>query len=238
MGYGVTAVPLFVVLHFPAMRKLILYVLLFCVVFAALSGAAIFIGRQQPPPARVAALHLTDCAPPCWIGIEPGKTTIAEAKMQIESIFENSTNPNLNETDSVVSLEFRPFGEFQPGNEPRIMLVAKKDNIVREIRFYFTADPSLPISAYMPRLAELYCIFGEPDRIVWQHMALGGPGLFYGSEDYGATIHIPLPYRLNLETQPILLDFHGRGGFYEVGMGRRFYPWRGLAAKYTSPPTE
>src|SRR5438105_3558783 len=46
-------------------------------------GAATAAGRQRSSPLLLAALHLTDCAPPCWIGIVPGETTLQAARDQV-----------------------------------------------------------------------------------------------------------------------------------------------------------
>src|SRR5579864_7933293 len=53
----------------------------------ALTGTALIVGRDQPLPERLAMLHLTDCAPPCWIGIVPGVTTIQEARKRVDAIY-------------------------------------------------------------------------------------------------------------------------------------------------------
>lgn len=50
--------------------------------------AALFIGRRQPIPPRIAMLHLTDCQLPCWIGIVPGTTTLDEAQEKIRQVFD------------------------------------------------------------------------------------------------------------------------------------------------------
>ncbi len=55
------------------MRRFLLLTLIALLVCAGLSGAALWIGRQQPAARLLASLRFTDCAPPCWIGITPGK---------------------------------------------------------------------------------------------------------------------------------------------------------------------
>src|SRR3954462_1437716 len=53
-------------------------------------GGAILLGRRQPLPDAVAMLHLDMCAPPCWIGISPGVTTLDEAEHQLKKVFPES----------------------------------------------------------------------------------------------------------------------------------------------------
>src|SRR5436190_3531428 len=61
------------------MRVGLLVSVLLLTLLSVISGAAIWIGRQQRLPDRLAMLHFDQCAPPCWIGIVPGKTTRADA---------------------------------------------------------------------------------------------------------------------------------------------------------------
>jgi hypothetical protein len=59
---------------------LVFSVLLFAVIFAY------SFGRQQPPSQRVLDWHLLDCTAPCWAGIRPKVTTVAEAHHQLEKL--------------------------------------------------------------------------------------------------------------------------------------------------------
>lgn len=60
---------------------------LFLVLFTTTS-IAVIAGRLQPLPEPLRSLHLTDCRPPCWIGITPGQTTFEEAKQRISEVYE------------------------------------------------------------------------------------------------------------------------------------------------------
>ncbi|HLY26794.1 MAG TPA: hypothetical protein VKQ72_10675 [Aggregatilineales bacterium] len=78
----------------------VLLVLLVCI------GLVIFVARQQPLPPRLAMLHLTDCALPCWIGITPGVTPVEQVKARIESVYGDSKVYHISE-DSPNSLDIR-----------------------------------------------------------------------------------------------------------------------------------
>ncbi len=69
------------------MAKLLRLALLVCAALSTLVWAAHLVGQDQAIPNRVAQLHLTDCAPPCWIGITPGMTSIAQAKAKIVATY-------------------------------------------------------------------------------------------------------------------------------------------------------
>jgi len=69
------------------MAKLLGLSLSICLLLALLIGSAMGTGQSQALPISLAQFHLTDCQPPCWIGIIPGSTTIAAAKAKINATF-------------------------------------------------------------------------------------------------------------------------------------------------------
>lgn len=81
------------------LRWLIVRTLIIVVVAVVAITGAIFIGRQQPTPDNLALLHLTDCELPCWIGIVPGKTTLAEAEARIRQVYGNAPGYVLQQDD-------------------------------------------------------------------------------------------------------------------------------------------
>src|ERR1051325_55169 len=71
------------------MRRLFILILALSLIFTAFTGMAMLIGRKQPLPERLAVLHLTDCAPPCWLDIVPGVTTLSQAIPRIKARYAN-----------------------------------------------------------------------------------------------------------------------------------------------------
>ncbi|HLY26795.1 MAG TPA: hypothetical protein VKQ72_10680 [Aggregatilineales bacterium] len=65
----------------PRLAAILTLILSLCI------GLVIFLARQQPLPPRLAMLHLTDCAPPCWIGITPGVTPADQVKARIQAVY-------------------------------------------------------------------------------------------------------------------------------------------------------
>lgn len=55
------------------------------VAFTLLVFAARALGSTQPTPAALSGLHLTECAPPCWLGITPGITEMTDAVHRLNS---------------------------------------------------------------------------------------------------------------------------------------------------------
>jgi len=69
------------------MLKLFGLALCVSVALAILICGAHLTGRLRSVPASIAKLHLTDCAPPCWIGITPGLTTVEAAKDRMIAVY-------------------------------------------------------------------------------------------------------------------------------------------------------
>jgi len=67
--------------------RLMRYVIIILCLSLLFIALAFLSGRVQPVPPQVAALHLDVCAPPCWIGITPGVTTLEEAKQRIAEFY-------------------------------------------------------------------------------------------------------------------------------------------------------
>lgn len=58
------------------------------------NAMAVLIGRQQPESSILSQMHLTDCELPCWIGIIPGKTTLAEANKRLQAVYGATLDQN------------------------------------------------------------------------------------------------------------------------------------------------
>jgi hypothetical protein len=74
------------------MGKLLrLYVYLYVPCMMLVCGARVF-GFEQPFPRSISQLHLRDCAPPCWIGIIPGITSVEEAKARLIATYKSQSD--------------------------------------------------------------------------------------------------------------------------------------------------
>ncbi|MEO8394334.1 MAG: hypothetical protein ABI700_15185 [Chloroflexota bacterium] len=65
------------------MTKRLRFALGVCILLIVLVGGAHIAGQRQIMPRSIAQFHLSDCRPPCWIGIVPGVTTIGQAKAKL-----------------------------------------------------------------------------------------------------------------------------------------------------------
>jgi hypothetical protein len=69
------------------MRQLLAASVGLCLVLGLTVSAALALGRSQAVPISITRLHLNDCLPPCWIGIIPGTTTVADAKAKLLEVY-------------------------------------------------------------------------------------------------------------------------------------------------------
>jgi len=100
--------------------------------------AARFIGSTQPLPEAVQALHLTDCALPCWLGITPGETTFDEAVQRI-----TASHPAISDIEAA---ESTAGGWYQVGSATvPIIVVADNHGIIAQIMLITTDVKDLTV---------------------------------------------------------------------------------------------
>lgn len=141
------------------MRRLSTLILTLCLIFTAFTGVAILIGWQQPSPTNLAVLHLTDCAPPCWLGIVPGVTTLDNAILQIKARYTNLPNyqSTFNEYPSAFTVQV--INRVNASDSFAMSVYSYGDRRVSSIVF------GVYLSENSPTIAELSNILGMPARI-------------------------------------------------------------------------
>ena len=132
---------------------------LWLVSLLAVAGA-VLAGRRQPPSGWAVLLHFGDCTLPCWIGIEPGRTTMQQARQQIQTVYADPAVYTLEKLD-----EFSYRLTYKPTtNRVRVGLgpVSRRaaDAVVRAIDFEPVASPGGIDTP--PTLPELYGDLGYP----------------------------------------------------------------------------
>src|SRR5262245_49374801 len=145
------------------MRRLVCNAVILTVVFTLATGITVSVGRQLPPSHAVSALHLTDCALPCWWGIVPRKTTMEEAHNIVTLEFDSSadylvTNSDLRESFFSFILKDRlarhDYGAVAVG-------CFFLNNVVYSCDFQFgriEREPRLSV-------ADLIALLGSPDYV-------------------------------------------------------------------------
>jgi len=194
------------------MRRFLLLTLIALLVCAGLSGAALWIGRQQPALRLLTALRFTDCAPPCWIGITPGKTTLKAARDQVIRTFPESQGYLVTLTDApppntqwlMLEKPDQPFGVIW------IIFDAENNQVIDSIRFSFS-------SVYVrerPVVADVHHWFGAPLRVLLPDVTLYRPNdlaLIYGSDRRGAVAFASPDTRVSWDQQVQLIAFYANG---------------------------
>ncbi len=140
------------------------------VVLALLAAAAQTAGQLEATPTSLTQIHLTDCAPPCWIGIVPGETTVAEAKAKISAVFGEQPDLHVRSDESNVSYIASNSVEVTVEGDAfslsiRLNLgewVDGKNEIVQSIGLFETrAD----LSRAAPTVADILGAMGAPDWV-------------------------------------------------------------------------
>src|SRR5258708_35642435 len=147
------------------MRRLFTLILILCLIVSAFTGAAILIGPRLPLPEHLAMLHLTDCAPPCWIGIMPGVTTLDEAYPLIKARYANLPDYQTILSGSLTTATFQVSNAMNPDDKFSINIYA--DNNGRGN----THGVETYGSRSSPKVGELFSLPGAPPSEVLKSTA-------------------------------------------------------------------
>jgi hypothetical protein len=224
---------------FPAtiehMRRLLAVALTLCMCFATITGVAVAIGRQRPMDDSLAALHLTDCAPPCWIGIVPGTTTLQQAKARIFAIYASSPSYAIDYDTSLpgrFKITLHNLADASFGAMITLDTHDLRDDLpVLTITINFAAVQSYPFT-----LGELVSQLGNPEHV--NLIGSAGNNAYYLSLNYGSfsnrgiIVVLRSSDRINWEQQPYWLRFldlgPGLGEHIQETNSPWYAPWRGF----------
>jgi hypothetical protein len=111
-----------------------------------------------------ALLRLDVCELPCWIGIEPGKTTLEESRRYIEAAYQDQALYQLEAQDvRQYGLTYLPTGyRFGVSIESRNFEVTLR-SIVQRIYIQPLVTRTFPFER--PRIAELYSSLGNAEGV-------------------------------------------------------------------------
>ena len=196
------------------MRHVIRYSVLVLLFFALITASLALLGRQQPAPTLVQMLHLTDCALPCWIGIIPGKTTLADARTRIIDVFGHSGDLVTFDLISAPGLVW--INVERPKDPVGVLLItmtAHDNRMVDAITFDFS-------SIYLRdrlHLADVVNVLGVPSRVMLpiypnkSGKSMGEFSVLYGNNQSGLIATALLNNPIDWEEEIQLLVLYGRG---------------------------
>lgn len=161
------------------MPKLIGMSLGLCIALMTLIWGACLAGQIQPIPNSIAQMHLIDCAPPCWIGITPGLTSVEDAKARLIAIFGGQRDLTIKDAgfaDGYVSpiaventIEGENFHLFVRLNISE--LVDGESEIVQSIDLFVSRSDR---SNYAPTVGDILGTFGAPQRVFIEDFVSSG----------------------------------------------------------------
>lgn len=134
-----------------------------------LSTVGIIIGHQQPPSVWATILHLDMCELPCWIGIIPGRTTLAEARRKIEEVYSDPALYSIeaNEQKDAFGVIYKPttssfviaFTPYSLSENPHSII--QGTYIGFDLRFNQLNSKGTKL----PTIPDLYNSLGNPESI-------------------------------------------------------------------------
>src|SRR5258706_10652581 len=211
------------------MRRLLTFLLVLCLPFSAFTGAAILIGQRQPLPEHLALLHLTDCAPPCWIGIMPGVTTLEEALPRIKARYANLPDYQTIFSGSLTTATIQVSNAMNPDDKFSINIYADNNGRVNTIGFDTYGSRS------SPNVGELFSILGPPTSVLSKSSALYDGittyTMAFSAHDCITAATVPYPDNFaSIFQQPSSFYFGERGGCDAQDRQPPWQPWRGFTA--------
>jgi hypothetical protein len=170
--------------------------LTFCLYLALIPAilAAMFIGRFGEFPGSLTQLHLLECLPPCWIGIVPGTTTVAEAKARIVATYAGQDDLSIKDAGFAgvpihanvveINIEGKQFFLYIRLNISE--LIDGKNEIVQSIGLFETRADKRD---YAPTVSDILATFGRPRHIQVEALVNGGADLMLHYEGWYAAIY-------------------------------------------------
>jgi hypothetical protein len=119
--------------------------------FILLIFGAQSVGKAQLAPEGISALHLTDCALPCWNGITLGKTQLGDAFRRIETEYGKASQTFFSD-EALINTHYET--NISTGT---LELYLDGGGVVREVRLYFTDIEGVT-------LGDVASLFGTPSR--------------------------------------------------------------------------
>jgi hypothetical protein len=151
-------------------------VLALCLIVVPANALAVTIGRSQPPSPAIIRLHLADCAPPCWVGIIPGQTSLRDAEQRLVRAFSTAKIlPGIVTTPTTIGADL--WRDTKPPYVFAHVVLGSVDGInVNEITINVESESA-------PLLSDVLVLFGSPTCQRMNALAIGMNTLFFGNKD-------------------------------------------------------
>jgi hypothetical protein len=157
---------------------------LLTVVLSITVGIVVVVARQQSLPDAMSVLHFEMCAPPCWIGIEPGTTTLDRAIIRARQVYRKLGH--------TVSLRQIGLGKFHltiengtPQFPGSVYFRTNRGQTISRIEFDFTQNVSSRVFDNYSFL-DAYRSFGAPAQVSFWLPSMNNANAPYLVYDNGA----------------------------------------------------
>ncbi len=167
------------------------------------TSAAIGINRQGPVSPSLQALHLADCAAPCWIGIVPGETTLDAASGLVRAAFGVPPFTRTGFTYPSSTLTTIDWLLSSPTVSTWIKLNLPDGKTIDSITFDLS-------NAHLT-VADLYSVLGPPSYMARWHNNYPYFVLIFGNRERGAVVATDLRERFTWTQQAKSFTLYGRG---------------------------
>jgi hypothetical protein len=199
-----------------------------CLVLTLAVAAALTLGRLQAAPMSITRLHLNECLPPCWLGIIPGTTSVAEAKAKLlevyfgkehftfkDSGFDSGPVDRTAVENMIEGADFYLFVRFNISE-----LVDGRNEVVQSIALMSSPDIQ---ALHAPTVADILSAFGAPQAVLVEDLLTRGSEvtLKYAGMD---VVFRTASSRVEFSETPHLL----LGGGTAPDSSREYRTWRGL----------
>jgi hypothetical protein len=170
---------------------------------------AVQIGRQRGPTGSLALLQFDQCAPPCWIGIVPGTTSLNESHILIDHVYNRADHPTISANvmpvmnGLEVTLRERASGEAITREVIVVIEASDYSNAapVRSITFRLDKIPNDELT-----LPELINGLGVPPRVYGVFSLNRGMYSLALNAPIGVVLYSPYQ-RLEWNIRPLRLGF-------------------------------
>jgi hypothetical protein len=208
-------------------RVFITHGLVWLTALVVVIGAIAFAGYLQPQSHWATLLRLNECELPCWIGIEPGETTFAEAERRIRDAYADRSHYRL-ETQQInrFRVTYQPSGQSIDVALDQGLAPETPQDVVQRIRLWLGTAPDFP-----PELWELFRSLGNPQTLRAIVPGINRPSLIiiYTDQHVGVFLDALNCYQVlpGQRIRQIVLDPHPESVIYLAAVSEPLY-WRGF----------
>ena len=137
---------------------------------ALLAWGAHGLGQRHAAPDSISEFHLSDCRPPCWIGIIPGSTTISDAKAKIIATFGGQSGLQIKDSGFADGPVYENAVENTIEGDNfsllvRLNLSALVDGKSERVQSIGLFESRSDRSSYAPTVADILSAFGAPQWV-------------------------------------------------------------------------